>query len=112
MGVKDIFDRQAEAKRLLICTGPCCNSTGQAEIFLNELRGRLIAEGLDEAMIGRASCVRRSCLGKCTGEPLAYVHPEGVWYHQLTGENLARILRNHLLEDRPVTALILDEEKA
>jgi (2Fe-2S) ferredoxin len=112
MTVKDIFDRKAEAKRLLICTGACCNSTGQAEIFLNELREKLVAEGLDEAMIGRASCVRRSCLGKCTGEPLAYVHPEGIWYHQLTGENLATIFRDHLLENHPVTALILHEEKA
>ncbi len=110
MSVKDIFNRPAEARRLLICTGPCCNNSGMAEVFLGQLRQGLLAEGLDEAMIGQASCVKRSCLGKCSGEPLAFVHPEGIWYHHLSGENLLKILRQHLLENRPVEALILDEE--
>ncbi len=110
MSIKDIFNRPAEARRLLICTGPCCNSDGLAEIFLSHLREGLLAEGLDETMIGQASCVKRSCLGKCSGEPLAFVHPEGIWYHRLSGENLLKIFRHHLLENHPVEELILYEE--
>lgn len=94
----------------MVCVGPCCNKTGEAEVFLEELRQTMLAEGLDEAMVGTASCMRRACLGKCTGEPLAYIHPEEVWYHQLSPANLLRILREHLLGLRPVAELILPEE--
>lgn len=110
MPLKDIFGRPAETRRLLICTGPCCDSAGAAQAFLEELRARLLDAGLDREMIGEASCIRRSCLGKCTGEPLAYVDPDGVWYHRLSGDNLLLILRSHVLRHRPVPELILDDD--
>jgi len=110
MAVRDIFDRPAELRRLMICTGPCCNRTGEAQVFLDELRLKLLDNGLDKDMVGEASCVRRSCLGKCTGEPLAYVHPDGVWYHKLSGENLLLILREHVLNRRPAPDLILEDD--
>ncbi len=64
----------------------------------------------DDDMVGEAACVRRSCLGKCTGEPLAYVQPEGVWYHHLSADNLLLILREHIVNQRPVPSLILDDD--
>ena len=59
----------------------------------------------DDDMVGEATCVRRSCLGKCTGEPLAYVEPEKVWYHRLSVENLLLILRDHVLNPTSPTEL-------
>ncbi|WP_036258026.1 (2Fe-2S) ferredoxin domain-containing protein [Methylocapsa aurea] len=111
MLVKDIFDRPAAARRLMICTGPCCNRTGEAQALLEALRARLLdARNQDGGdLIGAVSCVRRSCLGKCTGEPLAYVEPDGVWYHRLSVENLLLILREHVLNHRPMHDLILEE---
>lgn len=108
--MKDIFDRQVAERHLLICTGPCCNSTGNVQILLDGLRAELLDAQLNADKIAEACCVRRSCLGKCTGEPLAYVHPEGVWYHRLTVENLLQILREHVLDSRAVTELILEDD--
>jgi len=110
MAIKDIFDRPAAPRRLLVCTGPCCDQKGDATILLDALRARLEAAQLDQEIVGQASCVRRSCLGKCTGEPLAYVHPDEVWYHQLSPENLLLILREHVLEHRAVTELVLEDD--
>ncbi len=110
MAIKDIFDRPAAPRRLLICTGPCCDQKGDATILLEALRTRLEAAQLDQEIAGEASCVRRSCLGKCTGEPLAYVHPDEVWYHRLSPETLLLILREHVQGRRPVTEFVLEEE--
>jgi (2Fe-2S) ferredoxin len=110
MAIKDIFDRPAAPRRLLLCTGPCCDQKGDATELLTGLRARLEAAKLDQEMVGEASCVRRSCLGKCTGEPLAYVHPDEVWYHELSVENLLLILREHVLEHRAVTELVLEDD--
>jgi (2Fe-2S) ferredoxin len=107
----DIFGRPAATRRLIICTGPCCDKSGDASALLLELRAKLIEARLDEQMVGQGSCVRRACLGKCTGEPLAYVDPDGVWYHRLTSENLVKILQDHVLNLRPVEKLILAEDE-
>ena len=108
MSIRDICDRPAAPRQLMICTGPCCNKDDTARLFLNELRSRLLAAIESKDLVGETSCVRRSCLGKCTGEPLAYVHPDGVWYHKLSVENLLLILRSHVLNEQPVPSLILD----
>ncbi|WP_034995092.1 (2Fe-2S) ferredoxin domain-containing protein [Beijerinckia mobilis] len=110
MALKDIFGRPAEARRLIICVGPCCNKSGEAEAFVEELRQAMQSEQIDEQMIGTASCMRRACLGKCTGEPLAFVHPDEVYYHHLSPAHLLRILREHLLGHRPVSELILPDD--
>lgn len=111
MPVNDIFDRPAALRRLLICTGPCCNKNGVAKLLLDELRTKLLNAMNGDDLVGEATCVRRACLGKCTGEPLAYVHPEGVWYHHLSAGNLLLILRDHVLNYRPVPSLILEEDQ-
>lgn len=108
--VKDIFGREAALRRLLICTGPCCNSSGDAQLLLQGLRNELLDARLNADLVAEASCVRRSCLGKCTGEPLAYADPDGIWYHKLTVENLLRILREHVLGKHSVPELVLDED--
>lgn len=110
MALKDIFGRPPAPRRLVICTGPCCNQTGDAEALIEGLREAMCLSQLDEAMIGQASCMRRACLGKCTGEPLAYTDPDGIWYHDLTVENLLRIIRDHVLDHRPVAELILVDD--
>ena len=76
MPVTDIFDRPAAPRHLLICTGPCCNGNGAKKLLLDELKTKLLHAMNGDDMVGEATCVRRSCLGKCTGEPLAYVQPE------------------------------------
>jgi (2Fe-2S) ferredoxin len=105
----DIFGRPVAERRLLICTGPCCDRFGHASAHLEALRALLMARGLTGDGVGRASCVRRSCLGKCTGEPLARVQPDNFWYHQLSSENLLRIYEQHVLNLQPVTELVFAE---
>lgn len=113
MAAEDIFGRPAAERRLLVCTGPCCDRSGQASAHLDALRALLIARGFagDPAAssVGAASCMRRSCLGKCSGDPLALVKPGDVWYHHLTSENLLRIYEQHVLNRQPVVELVFAE---
>jgi (2Fe-2S) ferredoxin len=110
MCVEDTADGSTLSRRLLVCTGPCCNKGGISDLLLTELRATLLGAVDFDDIVGKASCVRRSCLGKCTGEPLAYVDPDGVWYHILSVENLLLILKHHILNEMPVQSLILEED--
>jgi (2Fe-2S) ferredoxin len=105
----DIFGRPVAERRLLICTGPCCDRLGHASAHLSVLRERLIAQVLAGDDVGSVSCVRRSCLGKCTGEPLARVQPDNIWYRHLSSEHLLQIYEQHVLNRQPVAELVFAE---
>jgi len=110
MTLRDIFDRPAASRRLVVCTGPCCNSDGGADLRLAELRDLILQSGYAETLIGRASCVRRACLGKCSGDPLAFVDPDESWYYASSSEALLQILKDHVLNGRPVPELAFVDE--
>ncbi len=93
----------------MVCTGPCCDRLGRASAHVAALRELLLARGLGADGIGSAACVRRSCLGKCTGEPLAHVVPVDVWYQSLSGASLMRIYDEHVVNGEPVAALVRSE---
>lgn len=95
----------AITRRLLICTGPCCNAKGRARALLDGLSARLKAAGSDGEPLS-VHCVKRACLGGCSGEPLARVDPDGTWYHHLTPESVEQIIQAHLLDGQPVDALV------
>jgi (2Fe-2S) ferredoxin len=110
MAVRDIFGRPAMPRRLVICTGPCCDHSGKASVLLQDLRGLLSLRAVRAHEIEKGCCVRRSCLGKCSGEPLAHVQPDDVWYRDLSPERLLRIYEQHVLGGEAVPELILAEK--
>jgi (2Fe-2S) ferredoxin len=111
MALRDIFGRPAAARRLLVCTGPCCNPDGSAETRIEELRQLIGSQGEAEDLVGRASCVRRACLGKCSGDPLAFVHPDETWYYAFSSADLLKILQEHVLKGAPIAALMVAEDE-
>jgi (2Fe-2S) ferredoxin len=106
----ETIDLPTLARRLVICTGPCCDHLGKASVHIEELRLLLAARASMEQRIDKGSCVRRSCLGKCSGEPLAHVQPDDVWHRDLSTENLLRIYEQHVLGGQVVPELILRDE--
>jgi (2Fe-2S) ferredoxin len=45
------------------------------------------------------------CLGPCSMGPSVLVYPEGVFYGNVTTDDVAEIIESHLLNDKPVTRL-------
>ena len=105
----DIFGRPAAERRLVVCTGPCCDRLGHASAHLAALRELVLAKGLRGNSADSASCIQRSCLGKCTGDPVARVQPDNFWYHHLSSENLLQIYEQHVVNRQPVTELVFAE---
>jgi (2Fe-2S) ferredoxin len=107
--VRDIFGRPARERRLVVCKGPCCDRLGEAKAILAELRSRLAAAEAQDGRLAEVSCIERACLGKCTGDPVACVLPDEVFYSGLSPDNLLHILREHVIGHRPVEELLLIE---
>jgi len=60
-------------------------------------------------LYGRFALSNSGCLGPCSG-PHVLVYPEGVMYGKVTKGDVAAIIDEHLLADKPVERLMLSPE--
>lgn len=92
-------------RHLLVCTGPRCTQDGQAQELFDSLGDKFKAAGLHEGSM-RVKRSRVSCFAACKGGPILCVQPDGVWYYNVTPENMDRIVEEHLVGGRVVEELV------
>ncbi|PCI44504.1 MAG: ferredoxin [Proteobacteria bacterium] len=90
---------EAHKRHVLMCTGKSC---GENIPLLKSLKAKVTAAGLD-AGEDAVRVNRAGCLGVCEQGPIMVVHPEGVWYCNLTEEKMDRIVEEHFKQHKPVT---------
>jgi (2Fe-2S) ferredoxin len=95
-------------KHVFICTNDkeapkkCCGSErGMAlvDAFKNSLKER----GLNTEI--RAQ--RAGCLDTCALGPSVVVYPEGVFYGNVSPNDVEEIIESHLINDKPVERLVI-----
>ena len=96
---------QPYRRHLLVCTGPRCTQEGASQALFDSLGDTLKAHGLHEGEL-RVKRSRVSCFAACRGGPIVCVQPDGVWYYDVTPENMARIAQQHLVKGEVVEELV------
>ena len=89
---------------VLICGGTGCTSSGSKtlqEAFNNSLE----KFGLTEEI----KMVQTGCFGLCALGPIVIVYPDGTFYSNVTVDDVAEIVNEHLLKGRPVERLVYNE---
>jgi NADH-quinone oxidoreductase subunit F len=85
---------------VLVCSGAGCVSSNCVEVY------EALVKELDAAGIAAKTKVKRTgCIGTCAVGPVVVVQPEGVFYCQLKPENVRAIVRQHLVQGKPVKEL-------
>ncbi|MFV0341353.1 MAG: 2Fe-2S ferredoxin [Anaerocolumna sp.] len=75
------------------------DAVGIVEKFMEEIDDRDLSS---EVMI-----TNTGCFGICEKGPIAVVYPEGVWYGELTKEDIERIMEQHIEGGEPVKELMI-----
>jgi (2Fe-2S) ferredoxin len=92
-------------RHLLVCVGPRCAQEGESQKLFDTLGERFKAAGLDQGSL-RVKRTRVHCFAACRGGPVMAVQPDGIWYYNVTPENMDRIIQEHLVGGRPVEELV------
>ncbi len=80
----------------------CCASKGSEDIRL-EFKHQLDAHGVKGSIRANAA----GCLDACERGVSCVVYPEGVWYGQVTKDDVKEIVEEHLLNGKPVERLLM-----
>ncbi len=92
-------------RHMLVCVGPRCTEDGEAQELFESLSEKFKAAGIDKGEL-RVKRTRTHCFATCKGGPILAIQPDGIWYYNVTGANLDRIIDEHLVNGKPVEELI------
>ena len=89
---------------VLCCGGTGCTSSGSPKIqeaFRNEIEKQGLAEEI--------KVVQTGCFGLCALGPVVIIYPDGTFYSNVTVDDVAEIVSEHLLKGRVVERLVYNE---
>jgi (2Fe-2S) ferredoxin len=98
---------------VFVCNGKSCTTMGSAEVkaaFERELMRRGVLFGKEKkGKNPQGSIILTDCssVGFCAVGAAVLVYPDGVWYAQVTAEDVPEIIEEHLLNGRIVERLAL-----
>ena len=98
---------------VFVCNGKSCSAVGSADVkaaFERELEAKKLRYGKESK--GRnpnGTIVLTDCgsVGFCSIGTAVLVYPEGIWYGQVTAEDVPEIIEEHLVNGRIVQRLAL-----
>jgi NADH-quinone oxidoreductase subunit F/NAD(P)H dehydrogenase (quinone)/NADP-reducing hydrogenase subunit HndC len=91
---------------MLVCGGTGCHAAGSLEFkttLENELKRR--------DLVDEVAVVETGCNGFCALGPVMVVYPEGIFYVELSAEDVPELVEEHVVKGRPVERLFYKEPK-
>jgi len=95
----------ATTYRIIVCDGTTCINRGSRNL-ISRLREQLERHGLAD----RSTISLSGCLGMCDKGPILVVNPGYTIYGNVTEADIPEIVEEHLLHNRPVARLAIQED--
>jgi len=92
---------------VLICTGPRCGGERNSARIRQEFRRQFVRQALP-ASVKDTPCL---CFGLCSYGPNVIIYPDGVVYSGVGPQDVAEIVREHLVHGRVVERLLFKKKE-
>ncbi|MBO5051220.1 MAG: NADH-quinone oxidoreductase subunit NuoF [Clostridia bacterium] len=92
---------------VLVCGGTGCTSS-HSEKIVDALNEEIKKNGIEN----NVNVVLTGCFGLCALGPIMIVYPEGAFYSRMDDANVARVVKEHLIEGKPCLDLLYNETVA
>lgn len=89
---------------IMVCGGTGCVSS-QSEDLISALKAELVTAGYDKEI----SVIKTGCFGFCGQGPIVKIHPDNVFYVQVTPNDAEEIVKEHIVKGRTVHRLLFEE---
>ena len=89
---------------VLVCGGTGCTSSGSPKIQ-DVFNQEIVKNGLAEEV----KVVQTGCFGLCALGPVVIIYPDGTFYSNVTVDDVAEIVSEHLLKGRVVERLVYND---
>lgn len=94
---------------VFVCTGKSC-SQNDSEATLEKFRAVLAEKGLlygkRGSMEGTVIVTTCGSVGLCTVGPAVLIYPEGVWYYNVTADDVNEVVEKHIIGGEVVERLL------
>lgn len=94
---------------VFVCTGSSCGKNDSEQTlarFWEVLAHKGLLYGKRGTMEGTVLVTTCGSIGLCAVGPAVLIYPEGVWYYQVTPEDVEEIVNEHIIGGRPVERLL------
>ena len=95
------------SKHILICTGPRCGGERNSARIRQEFRKEFVRQSVP-ASVKETQCI---CFGLCTYGPNVIVYPDGIVYSAVKPQDVAEIVREHLIRGRVIQRLLFKKRE-
>ena len=90
------------SRHVLICTGPRCGGERNSARVRHELRREFVRQRIP-VTVRETECL---CFGLCTHGPNVIIYPDAVVYSGVKPQDVAEIVRRHLVQGQVVERLL------
>ena len=95
---------------IFVCTSCRINGQQKGLCFLKDSTGivrKFIETVEDMGLSGDVTITNTGCFGVCDKGPIVVVYPEGIWYKNVSEDDVERIVEQHIVDGIPVEELKL-----
>lgn len=98
---------------VFVCNGKSCSAVGSVKVkeaFARELESRNLRQGKESKgrnPMGEVVLTDCGSVGFCSIGPCVLVYPEGIWYAQVTTDDVPEIVEEHLEKGNIIERLAL-----
>ncbi|MCE3234558.1 MAG: D-reducing hydrogenase subunit HoxF [Vampirovibrio sp.] len=94
---------------VFVCTGTSCSKNNSEQTlakFWEVLAAKGLLYGKRGTMDGTVIVTTCGSVGLCAIGPAVLIYPEGVWYYNVTPDDVAEIVDQHIIQGRIVERLM------